>query len=290
MNLKEEKDVSLLTDSKPPLAYGKLFFLTAVHLAAVVAVVMWLVAPTQMVSCTWPSVTLTILWFLLSSIAITAGYHRLFSHPTYIATTPLKIFYLLCGLAGVQGSALQWAAQHRDHHTYVDGPGDPYNIQLGFWFAHIGWVVRVTYPNYRRVPDLARDRLLLMQHRLEIPLTVFLFVLPAGLGAIWGEAVGAFLLVSFVRLVIQWHMTFFVNSIAHFWGKQKYSTKNSSRGSWLVSLLTFGEAQDHNYHHAHPEDFRTGTNWWDFDPAKWFINCCVALRLASHRNRGQVTS
>ena len=39
---------------------------------------------------------------------------------------------------------------------------------------------------------------------------------------------------------------------------------------------------DHNFHHAFPEDFRTGTRWYDFDPGKWLIWTCSKIGLAAN--------
>ena len=142
---------------------------------------------------------------------------------------------------------------------------------MGFWFAHMGWVVRQTNPNYDRVKDLQKSALMQWQLKFYYPLAFSLsFIIPALIGAMWGEALGAFFLVGFVRLVIQWHMTFCVNSVAHYWGSQKYSTHHTARGSWWLAFITWGE-MDHNFHHTFPSDFRTGTRWYDFDPAKWIV-------------------
>ena len=206
----------------------------------------------------------------------------MFSQRTYDATWPLKLFYLLAGAAAFQGSALQWSAQHRDHHTFTDRPGDPYNIKLGFWFAHMGWVVRRTNPNYGRVPDLSKSDLVSLQHSLLFPIAlVTCFALPYEIGNLWHEGMGALMVAGFLRLTIQWHMTFCVNSVAHYYGSQKYSTRHSARGSWWLSFLVWGE-MDHNFHHSFPNDFRTGANWWDFDPSKWWISLCSRVGLASN--------
>ena len=255
-----------------------------VHAITLLGIVLWW-NKTPALQFTWRSVTLALAWFVFSCAAITAGYHRLFSHPTYRATLPLKIFYLLFSEAGFQGSALQWSALHRLHHLFVDRDGDPYNIQRGFWFAHIGWVVRKTDPDFSRVKDLAKDPLILWQHRFDFPLGVVMtFALPTMIGMLWGEALGALLLVGFLRLAIQWHMTFCVNSVAHYWGHRD-DPKSSARGSRLTALITFGEGGSHGYHHAHPGDYHTGVHWYNFDPAKWWIWLCSKVGLASNLHR-----
>ena len=60
----------------------------------------------------------------------------------------------------------------------------------------------------------------------------------------------------------------FCITVCHIWGDQPYGTADSSRNSWLVPLLTFGEGY-HNYHHTFPSDYRNGPLWYNFDPSKW---------------------
>jgi stearoyl-CoA desaturase (delta-9 desaturase) len=270
--------------TRPPYDVSKLLFVGTVHLVSGLAAAAWVLGD---LAVSWRTVAFAALWFAMGSTAITAGYHRLFAHPTYRASWPLKVFYLLAGASAFQGSALQWSAQHRDHHTFTDGARDPYNIRLGFWFAHIGWVVRRTIPDYSRVVDLQKDPLVRLQHRLFVPLALFFsFGLPYLLGGLWHEAGAALFIAGFVRLTIQWHMTFCVNSVAHRFGTQKYSSKHSATGSWWLAFLTWGE-MDHNYHHTFPEDFRTGTRWWDFDPGKWWIGVCAVAGFASGLRRAR---
>ena len=264
----------ILTDQHPstqvrsPYDFRKFTFVWLVHILLVVGTVLWVL---DYFTFSWRSVALSIVWFVVPSTAITAGYHRLFAHAAYRAKWPLQLFYLITGAAAFQGAALQWVAQHRDHHTFVDQPQDPYNIQMGFWFAHMGWVVRQTSPNYDRVKDLQKSALIRCQFKVYYPLAFLLsFGIPAFIGAMWGEVLGALFMVGFVRLVIQWHMTFCVNSVAHYWGSQKYSTQHTGRGNWWFAFVTWGE-MDHNFHHTFPSDFRTGTRWYDFDPGKWVV-------------------
>ena len=263
---------------RPPYDWAKFSFVWTVHFLLVAGFVAW---GFGLFEVSWRSVALAVAWFTISSTAITAGYHRLFAHASYRATRALEALYLITGAAAFQGSVMQWSAQHRDHHTFVDQPKDPYNIRMGFWFAHMGWVVRKTDPNYDRVKDLQKNSLIRLQYKLYYPLAFFMsFILPFAIGLLWQEALGALFMVGFVRLVMQWHMTFCVNSVAHYWGSQKYSDKHSARGSWWLSFLTWGE-MDHNFHHTFPSDFRTGTRWWDFDPSKWWVLLCSKVGLAS---------
>ena len=87
--------------------------------------------------------------FLLAvtGMSITSGYHRLWAHRTYQAHWSVRLVYILFGTMALQHSVLVWASQHRTHHRHVDDVDrDPYSAQRGFWFSHIGWILR-NYPS-----------------------------------------------------------------------------------------------------------------------------------------------
>lgn len=252
---------------RPKLDWTNILFIAAAHVAAVLAIV-YLAA----VHFSWWTVGLGVVWFALCGLAITGGYHRLFAHPTYKATWPLRAFYLFFGAASVQNSALKWSADHRLHHSRTDQEEDPYNIRRGFFWAHIGWIFyKDLHPEPRAVRDLRDDPLVLFQHRYYVPLAVFsAAILPGALGFLWGDALGALLVAGFLRLVVQWHATFAVNSVAHTIGSQPYTTKNSARDSLWTALITLGEGY-HNFHHKFQLDYRNGIRWFHLDPTKWFV-------------------
>src|SRR5476651_1137609 len=104
-----------------------------------------------------------------NGMAITCGYHRLFAHCTYEAHPILKVAYLFFGAMALQNSALVWSAGHRVHHRFIDDPErDPYCARRGFWFSHIGWMLR-NYPSgdpdLKCVRELQNDPLVAFQHR-----------------------------------------------------------------------------------------------------------------------------
>ena len=180
-----------------------------------------------------------------NGMAITCGYHRLFAHSSYGARSALKLVYLLFGAMALQSSALNWSADHRAHHRYIDDPErDPYCARRGFWFSHIGWMLR-HYPSGKAdwscVRDLQREPLVMWQHRYYIPLILVMNIgLPLLLGWACGDIVGMFLLAGILRLVVSHHATFFINSLAHMWGAQPYSEDNTARDNGIVALLTYG--------------------------------------------------
>ena len=222
--------------------------------------------------------------FCYCGMSITAGYHRLWSHKTYQAHWSLKLIYALGGAFALQNSILHWCSDHRVHHKHVDDNNtDPYSAKRGFWYSHIGWMLREyqahRYNNYDNVRDLQKDKIVMWQHKYYLPLTLIMNIgIPLMFGLWHGDIISSLLLIGFLRLVLSHHTTFFINSLAHIWGKQTYTEKNSARDNGFLALLTFGEGY-HNFHHIFENDYRNGIRWWQFDPTKWLIKSCSYLGL-----------
>jgi len=228
-----------------------------------------------------------LLW--ANGLSITGGYHRLWAHSAYKAHPALKVFYALFGAGALQNSILIWASGHRRHHRHVDDiEKDPYSAQRGLWFSHIGWMLRdypSAEPNFDNSPDLQRDPIVMWQHRNYLVLTLIMNFVPAILiGWMVGDIWGALLVPGVLRLVVNHHVTFFINSLAHFWGRQPYTDENSARDNDFLALFTYGEGY-HNYHHIFQTDYRNGIRWWQFDPTKWFININSWFGLARDLKR-----
>lgn len=227
-------------------------------------------------------IILAVVFYFATGMSITAGYHRLFSHRAYKANPVLKLVYLLFGAAAFQNSALKWSADHRIHHNHVDDELDPYNINRGFFYAHIGWIflkeadtVEKKYPK-----DLLNDKLVVWQHKYYIPIAIFMgFILPTIIGHFLGSALGGFALAGLFRIVFVHHCTFFINSLCHVVGSRPYTDTNTARDSFLLAFFTYGEGY-HNYHHYFPTDYRNGIKWYQFDPTKWLIKMTEYLGLA----------
>ncbi len=219
---------------------------------------------------------LFLFFFISTGLSITLGYHRLFSHLTFQAAWPVKVYTLLFGAAAFEGSALGWCADHRRHHKFVDHDEDPYDINKGFFHAHIGWLLFRTGPDtpLTWVRDLQKDKLAWWQHQYYVPISLGMgFALPALIGWVWGgpvAALGGFLLAGVARTVFVHHMTFCINSLCHWIGERPYSTDVSARDSLLMAFFTFGEGY-HNFHHEFQHDYRNGVKPWQFDPTKWTI-------------------
>ncbi|HSQ69206.1 MAG TPA: fatty acid desaturase [Steroidobacteraceae bacterium] len=226
---------------------------------------------------------------MATGLSITAGYHRLWAHRAYQAHWTVRLFFMVFGAMALQNSILIWASQHRTHHRFVDDVDrDPYSAKRGFWFSHIGWILR-NYPSgendFSNARDLERDPLVMFQHRYYVPFAVSLnFGIPLLLGWALGELWGVFLLAGLLRLVLNHHFTFFINSLAHAWGRQPYTDENTARDNGVLAFLTYGEGY-HNFHHLFQNDYRNGVRWWQFDPTKWLIATLSALGLADNLKR-----
>jgi stearoyl-CoA desaturase (delta-9 desaturase) len=209
-------------------------------------------------------------------MSITAGYHRLWSHKAYKAHPLLRVIFALGGACALQNDILTWASGHRRHHQFVDNNDhDPYSASRGFWFSHIGWILR-NYKSgaedYSNVKDLMKDPIVVWQKKHYLTLLLVMNIgLPAFLGLVHGDIIAGLLLGGLLRLVLSQHVTYLINSIAHMWGQQPYSENNSARDNPILAFFTYGEGY-HNYHHTFQWDYRNGIQWWHFDPTKWVIS------------------
>lgn len=271
---------------KRPIVWSNAAFLVLTPLAAVTAAV-WYGAT---VGITWIEASACVGLWIAVGLSITAGYHRLFSHRAYQASWPVRLAYAILGAAAWENSIIAWAAAHRFHHRHVDTDDDPYNPQEGFWYSHMGWIMvaGAKHDDTSNVPDLWKDPICRWQHRHYLAISVITNLgLALLLGFATGRLAGMFIFSLLVRVVLTHHFTFLINSAAHIWGSQRWSTAHSARDSWLLSLLTFGEGY-HNYHHSFQADYRNGALWYNWDPSKWLIWLLARIGLARDLKRSHV--
>jgi stearoyl-CoA desaturase (delta-9 desaturase) len=256
---------------RPNINWAAAIVLTLTPLAALIAIPWYGIAQGYS-NAAWISF-IVLLWF--NGLSITGGYHRLWAHRAYEAHWSLRIFFMLFGAMAIQNSILIWASSHRTHHRHVDDVDlDPYSINRGFFFAHIGWMLRQYEsgkPNFSNAQDLLNDKIVMFQHNYYLPIVLIMNIgLPLFLGWLAGDLWGVFLLGGLLRLVVSHHVTFFINSLCHMWGKRPYTDENTARDNPVLAVLTYGEGY-HNYHHIFQYDYRNGVKWWQYDPTKWLI-------------------
>lgn len=227
-------------------------------------------------------------FYYACGLSITVGYHRLFSHRSHDASWPLVLFYSIFGAGAFQNSIIEWCSDHRNHHKSTDTEDDPYSASRGFWYSHMGWIL-IEEDNlqndFSNVKDLQKSKIIRWQHRNIFVIGAFSgIILPALIGYLFGgisSAIGCLVWGGLVRLVFVHHGTFLINSAAHIWGTQPYSEENSSKDSFWLAFLTFGEGY-HNFHHTFQADYRNGHKWYHVDPSKWWIRIFSILKLKSN--------
>jgi stearoyl-CoA desaturase (delta-9 desaturase) len=258
-------------EPKPPLIWTNTLMFVLTALAAAVLVPWYGLTH----GFTGADVGVFLFFLIANGMAITAGYHRLWAHRTYEAHWSLRVFFLIFGTMSLQNSAFAWCSGHRTHHLHVDDEDkDPYSARRGFWFSHIGWMLREYpsgRPDFTNIPDLKKDPMLAFQHRYYVPLALATnFGLPLAAGLLFHDVWGMLILAGVLRLVWSHHVTFFINSLAHMWGSRPYTEENTARDNPVLAVLTYGEGY-HNFHHIFTHDYRNGVRWWQWDPSKWLI-------------------
>ncbi|MDQ7804488.1 acyl-CoA desaturase [Amycolatopsis sp. A133] len=211
-------------------------------------------------------------FFVVSTLGVTVGYHRYFTHGAFRAKRALRIALAIAGGLAAQGPVIGWVADHRRHHAFSDRDGDPHSPWLfgtspvalarGFWHAHMGWLFGRDKTNVDRfAPDLAADRDLRVVDRLFPLWVVVSLLLPPLLGGLitmsWWGALTAFLWAGLARISFQHHVTWSVNSICHMIGERPFASRDRSANFWPLAILSMGESW-HNTHHADPTSARHG--------------------------------
>jgi stearoyl-CoA desaturase (delta-9 desaturase) len=215
----------------------------------------------------WTGVTVQALWvalllYFLRMWAITAGYHRYFSHRSYKTSRVFQFLIAFLGQSSAQRGVIWWSAVHRHHHLYSDTEHDVHSPRHhGFLYAHVGWIFnpKNAKPDYGTVRDLTTYPELVLLDKFTYTPAVVLGVATWLLGG-WPMLVVGF----FWSTIVLYHCTFFINSLAHEMGSQRYLTGDDSRNNFWLALITLGEGW-HNNHHHYQSSTRQGFRWWEVD-------------------------
>ncbi len=215
-------------------------------------------------------------FYFIRMFGITAGYHRYFSHRSYKTSRVMQFVLALLGCSSMQKGPLWWAAHHRQHHRFSDGPKDPHSpLERGFWWSHIGWILDEDSDeaNLATINDLTKYPELRWLNNLQwvpgIGLAVLCFLIDGWSGLFWG---------FFLSTALLFHGTFTVNSLCHLWGGRRYNTTDASRNNFWVALITLGEGW-HNNHHHYQSSANQGFFWWEIDISYYMIRLMGVVGL-----------
>jgi fatty-acid desaturase len=254
-----------------PISPLTTFFMVMFHLGAIAALFMF----------SWKALLLAVvLWWVSGSLGIGMSYHRLLTHRGYKTYKWVEYFLTVCATLTLDGGPFFWVATHRVHHQNSDKDGDPHSPRDGGFWAHMGWIITGRAMHHGSddllpyVPDLRKDKFHTWLSTWHwVPIVVLAAILMAVGGSqyvLWG---------IFLRTVVGLHATWLVNSATHMWGRRRFLTTDTSRNSFWVALLTFGEGW-HNNHHAHPQSARHGLAWYEIDMNWYGIAVLRMLGLA----------
>jgi stearoyl-CoA desaturase (delta-9 desaturase) len=224
----------------------------------------------------WPMVGLCVALYLVRMFAVTGGYHRYFSHRSFKTSRWFQFVLAFVAQTTSQKSVIWWASLHRHHHRHSDTDQDVHSPRhRGFFYSHMGWIFDQRYDrvDVETVPDLSKYPELLFLLRFEqLPTVVLAAACWAAFG--WEGLVVGF----FWSTVLLYHGTFFINSLAHVHGNQRYATGDDSRNNWWLAIITLGEGW-HNNHHAYQRSARQGFRWWEIDITYYILKGLEQLRL-----------
>ncbi|KAM8858837.1 stearoyl-CoA desaturase b isoform 1-T3 [Spinachia spinachia] len=268
---------------KPPtaLVWRNIVSMSFLHAAALYGLV--LLPSASVATLVWTAVC-----YMFSALGVTAGAHRLWSHRSYKASFPLRVFLALANSMAFQNDIYEWARDHRVHHKYSETDADPHNATRGFFFSHVGWLMVRKHPDViekgkkLELSDLKADQVVMFQRRhYKLSVVILCFLVPTFVPwYFWGESltVGYFV-PGLLRYAVMLNATWLVNSAAHLWGNRPYDKTINPRENRLVAFSAIGEGF-HNYHHTFPFDYATSEFGCKLNITTAFIDTMCFFGLA----------
>ena len=243
----------------------------------------------------WSDVAVFLIMYVVTGLGVTIGFHRHLTHRSFKTSKPLRGLLAILGSVAIEGPVISWVADHRKHHAYSDQEGDPHSPHVGHGgglrgalkglaHAHVGWLFIHTHRGARKryAPDLIADPVIAFVDRTFLVWALGGFAIAFGLGyAIGGTldaALTGLLWGAGVRMLVVHHVTYSINSLCHFFGRQRFPTGDESRNLLWLALPTFGESW-HNNHHAFPTSAEHGMRPWEIDPSALVIRGLERLGL-----------
>ena len=264
----------------------------------------------------WLDVGLAVVFYFFTLLGVTVGYHRYFTHGSFKAKRPLRLFLAVAGSMAIQGPVVQWVADHRRHHAFSDREGDPHSpwrygndaraLLKGMFHAHLGWLFDRRKTNAERyAPDLLKDAALVRTSRMFVVWSFISLVLPGVIGGLvtgsWFGAWTAFFWAGLVRIGLLHHVTWSINSVCHVMGNRPFMSRDRATNFWPLAILSAGESW-HNLHHADPTCARHGVLRgqidmsarviWGFEKLGWAssVKWPDPVRLAAKRRPAEVAA
>lgn len=230
--------------------------------------------------------------YLLTGLGVTVGFHRLLTHRSFQTYPWVERVFAVLGSLAVEGSVLDWVADHRKHHAFSDREGDPHSPHVGhgsglagLWHAHVGWLFetqgQADWKRYAR--DLYEDPGMRRIGRRFPALAGLSLLIPTALGFVLDGvtlegAVRGYIWGGLVRIFLVHHVTWSVNSVCHFFGRRRFDVEDQSTNVGWLAVVSLGESWHHN-HHAFPRSAYHGLRRWEIDPSGLIISSLQRLGL-----------
>jgi stearoyl-CoA desaturase (delta-9 desaturase) len=238
-------------------------------------------------------VGILVVMYLLSAVGVTVGFHRLLTHRAFQTYPWLERTFAVLGSLAVEGSVMDWVADHRKHHAHADQEGDPHSPHIGhgsgwrgLWHAHTGWLLETQgQADWRRyAAELYEDSRMRRIGRRFPLLVVVSLALPTAAGFVLhgftaGGALRGYVWGGLVRIFLVHHVTWSINSICHYFGRRRFDLDDHSTNVAWLSLVSLGESWHHN-HHAFPRSAYHGLRWWEIDVSGLLISALERVGLA----------
>ena len=238
-------------------------------------------------------VVLFAVMYVITALGVEAGLHRYFTHRSFDASEPVKVFLGVTGSMAAQGPVIFWVANHRLHHAFADTDRDPHSPRpqgpgirgraKGLWHGHVGWLFNAKKIDWsRHTRDWLEDRRVMKINAHYFSLILLGIAVPGVIGGIATQSmhgfVGGILWGGFARIFALDHATWAVNSLGHTIGNREFQLRDDSRNIGVLAPPTVGGSW-HNNHHARPSLAQTRRHWWQLDLAGEFIRLldCVGL-------------
>jgi stearoyl-CoA desaturase (delta-9 desaturase) len=253
---------------------------------------------------------LLLVMYVTTALGVTVGYHRLLTHRSFQTHPWVERTFAVLGSLSVQGSVLDWVADHRKHHAHTDVEGDPHSPHVGhgsglkgLWYAHTGWLMETQgQADWKRYAGELYEDPKMRRIGKRFPYYVlFTLLVPTALGFVLHGftlegAVRGYIWGGLVRIFLVHHVTWSVNSVCHYFGSRRFAIEDRSTNVFWLALPSFGESWHHN-HHAFPRSAKHGLRWWEIDLSALVIGAMErtglawnVVRISEDRQRAKVAS